>query len=388
MDFTLSEEEQLLADSVNRLIEKDYGFERRMAITRTDEGYSPEVWGAIAEMGLLGLPLAEADGGFGAGTTGMISVMAAMGTGLVVEPYVSTLICARLVAAGGADPVRGEVLEAVVGGECKLALAHGERDSRYRLSSVTTSAKRAGDNWVLDGEKSLVVHAPMADRLLVSARTAGRPDDEDGISLFLVDAQAKGLQMKTLRTVDNLRAADLSLSGVKVSDSCRIGEAGAAYALLDEAADFGSLLYCAEAVGVMNDANAMTLEYLKTRKQFGAPIGSFQALQHRMVDMTVSAFQSKSIVLLACSRFDDASAGKLSAGERRRAVSAAKIKVADAARQVGQEAIQLHGGMGMTQEMKVSHSFKRLTMLAQVFGDADHHLARFAREDAALYEAG
>ncbi|MEZ5730186.1 MAG: acyl-CoA dehydrogenase family protein [Burkholderiaceae bacterium] len=159
MDFTLSEEEQLLADSVNRLIEKDYGFERRMAITRTDEGYSPEVWGAIAEMGLLGLPLAEADGGFGAGTMGMISVMAAMGTGLVVEPYVSTLICARLVAAGGADPVRGEVLEAVVGGECKLALAHGERDSRYRLSSVTTSAKRAGDDWVLDGEKSLVVHA-------------------------------------------------------------------------------------------------------------------------------------------------------------------------------------------------------------------------------------
>jgi len=231
---------------------------------------------------------------------------------------------------------------------------------------------------VLDGEKRVVLHAPMADRLVVSARSAGASNDAQGISLFLVETGAPGLVMKTFRTVDEQRAADLVLNGVSVPPDALLGEAGGALPAIEEAVDFAIALLCAEAVGAMREANRATLEYLKTRRQFGVPIGSFQALQHRMVDMTISAEQARSISWLACARVDAAARGEIDASERRRIVSAAKVKVADAARHVGQESIQLHGGMGMTQEMKVSHTFRRLTMIALAFGDAEHHLERFA----------
>lgn len=378
MDFTLNEEEQLLADSVARLIERSYDFETRMAITKTPAGIEPKFWAALAELGLTALPLPEAHGGFDSGVLGMLSVLKQLGRGLVVEPYVADLAAARVVAALGSEAQKG-VLDQVAGGEAVLALAHSEPAARYDLQTVTTRAEKAGGGYKLSGEKSVVLGAATADRLVVSARTSGADEDAAGISAFLVDPKADGLTIKTFRTNDDRRAADLVFDGVEAE---LLGAEGAAYDAIEEAIDFATLLECADAVGAMDFACETTLEYLKTRKQFGVPIGSFQALQHRMVDMTVEARQADSMLLLAASRFDDAARGEVSASERRRMVSAAKIKCADAARKIGQEAIQLHGGMGMTYEMKVAHTFKRLTMFTLSNGDTDHHLARYAANPA------
>jgi alkylation response protein AidB-like acyl-CoA dehydrogenase len=378
MDFQYTQEQQQLADSVGRLFEKSYDFEVRKKIVGSDAGHSADTWASMAEMGLLMIPFAEADGGFGGGVTDLIATMEAIGRGLVVEPFLSTILGGRLIAQAGTAAQREALLPGIIDGSTKLAFAHGERTARYTLSQVETQAVKAADGWQLDGEKVVVLHAPMADRLVVSARTAGGAIDEAGISLFIVDPTVRGVTMKTYRTVDNLRAAEVVFDDVKLPADALLGEAGQAFAAIDEAMDFATVLACCEAVGAMNFANETTLEYLKTRKQFGVPIGSFQALQHRMVDMRISAEQSRSISLLAAAKVDAAARGEIDAAERRRVVSACKIKVSDACRHVGQEAIQLHGGMGMTQEMKVAHTFKRLTMIAQQFGDVDQHLERFA----------
>lgn len=378
MDFQYTQEQQQLADAVGRLFEKSYDFESRKKIVGSAEGFSPDVWASMAEMGLLMIPFSEADGGFGGGAIDLIATMEAIGAGLVVEPFLSTVLGGRLIANAGSAAQREALLPGVIDGSVKLAFAHTERTARYTLSQVETRAARAGDGWQLDGEKVVVLHASMADRILVSARTSGGATDEPGISLFVVDPKAAGVSMKTYRTIDNLRAAEVSFAGVKLPADALLGEAGKAFPAIDEAVDFATVLACCEAVGAMRFANDTTLEYLKTRKQFGVPIGTFQVLQHRMVDMRISAEQSRSICLLAAARVDAAARGEIDAAERRRVVSAAKIKVSDACRHVGQEAIQLHGGMGMTQEMKVAHSFKRLTMIAQQFGDVDQHLERFA----------
>jgi len=378
MDFQYNQDQQQLADAVERLVEKSYDFESRKKIVGSAEGWSPEVWASMAEMGLLMIPFAADDGGFGGGATDMIATMEAIGAGLVVEPFGSTILGGRLIAGAGSAAQREAFLPGVIDGSMKLAFAHTERRSRYTLSQVETKAVKSGDGWTLDGEKVVVLHGPMADRLIVSARTSGSATDRDGISLFVVDPKAAGVSLKTYRTIDNLRAADIVFAGVKLPADSLLGQAGKAFDAIDEAVDFATVLACCEAVGAMNFANDTTLEYLKTRKQFGVPIGSFQALQHRMVDMRISAEQSRSICLLACAKIDAASRGEIDATERRRIVSAAKIKVSDACRHIGQEAIQLHGGMGMTQELKVSHTFKRLTMIGQQFGDVDQHLERFA----------
>ena len=371
MDFQLSEELQQLSDSVRRVVEKAYDFESRKKIVSSAEGHSPAVWATFAELGLLGLPLSADHGGFGGSAADLVDVMQAIGEGLVVEPYVSTVSMARLVERAGSDAQREAVIGAVVEGRMKLALAAYESGSRYELAATETTARRDGNAWVLDGAKIAAIDAPMADRIVVTARGSGKAG---GISLFLVPRDAAGLSLKTFRTQDSLRGADITLSGVRVVADALIGTEGAGLAALEEALDFASALLCAEAVGAMKYACDATLEYLKTRKQFGVPIGSFQALQHRMVDMCVCTEQSRSITYLACSRVD----GGGDAAERGRVVAAARVKIADAARQVGQEAIQLHGGMGMTFEMKVSHTFKRLTMIGQTFGDADHFIERFA----------
>ncbi len=379
MDFQYTEEQQLLADSVAKLVERSYDFETRKAIVASESGHSEQAWRDLAQLGLLSLPFAESDGGFGGGAADLFATMEAIGAALVVEPFLSTLAPAgRLIARCGDDAQRAALLPSVIDGTTKLAFAHGEAAARYTLAHVETRATRAGDGWVLDGTKSVVLHAPLADRLVVTARCAGGASDEAGLCLFVVDARAPGVSMKACRTVDNQRAADVRLEGVRVGADALLGEAGAAFAAIDEAADFATVLLCAEAVGAMRYANEATLEYLKTRKQFGVAIGTFQALQHRMVDMTICAAQARSLTYLACAKVDAAARGEIDARERRRVVSAAKVKVADACRQVGQEAVQLHGGMGMTQEMKISHTFKRLTMIARAFGDADHHLERFA----------
>jgi alkylation response protein AidB-like acyl-CoA dehydrogenase len=262
-----------------------------------------------------------------------------------------------------------------VEGRLKLAFAHTEADSRYDLARVGATARRSGGGYVLEGEKRVVLHAPCAEKLLVSARTSGEAASPNGISLFLVDVAADGLEMKRYRTVDALPGADVVLRQVAVRAEDRLGGEGDALEAIEAAVDFATALVCAEAVGAMRSANDATLDYLKTRRQFGVPIGSFQALQHRMVDMVVSYEQARSMASLACARVD----AEAEAAERRRVVSAAKVRIADAARHISQESVQLHGGMGMSEELKVSHTFRRLTMIAQQFGDADHHLERFAR---------
>jgi pimeloyl-CoA dehydrogenase small subunit len=375
MNFDLSEEQQLLADTLKRYLKNEYTIDARAKIVASPGGFSETVWAAFAEMGLLGVPFAEEHGGFGGTAVDVMLVMEALGEALVVEPYwVNVGLAGRLVARGGSSEQQKRILPALIQGKRKLAFAHTERGARYDLRHVGARAKRSGQGFTLEGEKRAVLHGAAADTLIVSARTAGADTDPNGISLFLVDRGASGLTLKDYRTIDELRAADVWLSGVSVPADAMLGAEGRALALIEDAADYATGLLCAEAVGAMRFANEATLEYLKTRRQFGVPIGSFQALQHRMVDMVISYEQARSMACLACVKVDTAGAA-----ERGRAVSAAKIKVADACRHVSQESVQMHGGMGMTEELKISHTFRRLTMIAQTFGDAEHHLERFAQ---------
>jgi alkylation response protein AidB-like acyl-CoA dehydrogenase len=363
MNFDYSDEQQQLADSVRKFLAQNYGFEQRKAIIQSTRGDSEQVWNTFAEMGLTALALPEDHGGFGGGAIDLMPVMEACGEALVVEPLLDQIVAARLLAkAGGAARLPG-----VIDGSVRLAFAYLEPGRRYELAPQETTATKAGNGWILNGAKCVVVGAPAADKLIVSA-------DAGGASLFVVDAKAKGVSLNPCRTVDGQRAADVRFDQVQVGADALLGQAGAAQPLIDEAVDFAIALQCADAIGAMAFANDTTLEYLKTRKQFGVPIGSFQALQHRMVEMVIHTEQARSMAILAAAKVD----GAASADERRRAVSAAKVKIADAARIVSQEAVQLHGGMGMTEELKISHTFRRLTTIAQRFGDADHHLERYA----------
>ena len=376
MKFDYSEEQRLVADSVRRFVAQDYGFEARKAIVASKEGWSREVWAKLAEIGLLGLPFPAELGGFGGRAVDLMSVMEAMGDALVVEPYLSTVALAgRLAARGSSDAARQEIVAAIVEGRAVMAFAHGEDGARYHLAHVATRAMWVGDGYRIEGAKRVVLHAPCADRLVVSARTSGEVADARGVSLFIVEAKAPGISMMPYRTLDEQRAADVRFDSVSVPAAARIGDEGDGLALIEEAVDYATALLCAEAVGAMKYACDATLDYLKTRKQFGLPIGAFQALQHRMVDMVIEYEQARSMASLACARVDTESDPR----ERARIVSAAKIKVADACRHISQESVQLHGGMGMTEELKVSHTFRRLTMIARQLGDADHHLERFAR---------
>jgi pimeloyl-CoA dehydrogenase small subunit len=379
MNFDLSEEQQLLADSLKKYLANDYSFDARAKIVASPAGWSEKVWSSLAEMGLLGLPFPEEHGGFGGSAVDVMLVMEALGEALVVEPYLANVgIAGRLVQRGGSEAQRKRILPALIQGQQRLAFAHTETGARYELRHVGARAKRAGEGWALEGEKRAVLHAGAAGTLIVSARTSGSDTDAGGISLFLVDRAARGVTVKEYRTIDELRAADVWLSDVAVGREALLGAEGQALPLIEEIADYATALLCAEAVGAIRYANDTTLEYLKTRRQFGVPIGSFQALQHRMVEMVISYEQARSMACLACVKTDTAGPA-----ERRRVISAAKIKVADACRHVSQEAVQMHGGMGMTDELKVSHTFRRLTMIAQAFGDAEHHLERFAACEAA-----
>jgi alkylation response protein AidB-like acyl-CoA dehydrogenase len=364
MNFDYNEEQQLLADSVRRFLAKDYGFESRKKIVASQDGWSPAVWATLAEMGLTGLPFSPDYGGFGGGAVDLMGVMEAAGEALLVEPLLATVgLGAQFVARAGSDAQKKAILPAVVEGRLKMAFAHTEKGARYNLSKVAVQAKKAGAGWDVTGEKFAALGAPAADKFVVSATT------DKGLSLFLIDKNSA--KVRAYVTLDEQRAGDAAFSRAPGE---LIGAEGGALPVIEEVVDFATALICAEAVGAMKFACDTTLEYLKTRKQFGVPIGTFQALQHRMVDMYVSYEQAKSMACLASSKADGAADAK----DRARAISAAKIKIADNCRHISQESIQLHGGMGMTDEMKVSHTFRRLTMIAQQFGDAEHHLARFA----------
>jgi alkylation response protein AidB-like acyl-CoA dehydrogenase len=374
MDFEYNEEQRLLSETLRKFLSTGYSFDARGKIVASPTGHSEDVWSVLAEMGILGVPFDAVYGGFGGSTVDMLIVLEALGEALVVEPYLATVgLGGRSVARGATAEQRARILPTLIQGKLKMALAQTELGARWNLHHVGSRATKSGDGWVLEGDKRAVLHGGCADLLVVSARTAGGPTDARGISLFLVERNAPGVAVTDYRGLDNLRVADVRLSGVRVGHEALLGAEDEGGALLEDVVDYATALLCAEAVGAIKYAHDATLEYLKTRRQFGVPIGSFQALQHRMVDILISYEQARSIACLACVKVDTADAA-----ERRHVVSAAKIKIADAARHVSQEAVQLHGGMGMTEELKISHTFRRLTMIAQAFGDADHHLARFA----------
>ncbi|MFN0162626.1 MAG: acyl-CoA dehydrogenase family protein [Burkholderiales bacterium] len=369
MDFDVSEEQQQLADSLTKFLANEYDFEARKAAIGSAAGVGEKTWATFAELGVTAIPFAEADGGFGGGAVDLMAAMEACGEALVVEPLIDTLgLAGRLVARAGSDAQKAAVLPGVIDGSTIMSFGYLERGRRYASAPKAVSATRDGAGWKLDGEKVVVIGAPLARTLVVSAATG------KGASLFLVDRNAPGVSVNAYRNVDGTRAGDIKLSGVKLGPEALLGTEGGAQDAIDEALDFATALLCADAVGAMKYACDATLEYLKTRKQFGMPIGAFQVLQHRMVDMVISCEQARSMAVLAACRVDQATDPK----ERMRAASMAKVRIADAVRHVSQESVQLHGGMGMTEEMKVSHTFRRLTNIAQRFGDADHHLARLA----------
>jgi pimeloyl-CoA dehydrogenase small subunit len=375
MDFDLSEEQRLLKDSVERLMADRYDFESRRRYAKEPEGWSRGVWQKYAELGLTGLPFAEEHGGFGGGPVEVMIVMEAFGRALALEPYLaSTVLGGSLVRLGGSDALRAATLPQVAAGGTKLAFAHAERQARYDLADVATTAKKDGSGHLLNGAKSLVLHGDAADKLVVSARVAGSQRDRNGLALFLVDARADGISRRGYPTIDGQRAAEVTLSNVRVDDAALVGESGKAFPLIEQAVDIAIAALCAEAVGALAAMHEMTVDYLKTRKQFGVPIGSFQVLQHRAAEMLIGVEQARSMAMLATMMAEEPDAL-----ERAKAIAAAKVQIGRSARIVGEGAIQLHGGIGMTMEYKVGAYFKRVTAIDTLFGDADHHLARLAR---------
>ncbi len=373
MDFSFSTEQTLLKDSVERFVREAYPFETRRRLAESDEGFSRENWAKFAELGWLGVALPEELGGSGGTPVEIMIIMEAIGNGLVVEPYLSSVVLGGgLVGLGGTTAQRDELLPALAAGKLLLAFAYAEPQSRFNLADVETTAAKDGEGWRIAGHKSVVFHAAAADKIVVSARSAGAPRDSGGISLFVVDRDAQGLGRRDYRTVDGLRASELAFEGVRVGADALLGEADRALALIERVIDHGIAAVCAEAVGAMAVLNEATNEYLKMRQQFGRPIASFQVLQHRMVDMFMAYEQSRSMAYMATLKLDRGEA------ERKKAVSAAKVQIGKAGRFVGQQAVQLHGGMGMTDELSVGHYFKRLTMIDTLFGNTDHHLERFA----------
>jgi pimeloyl-CoA dehydrogenase small subunit len=375
MDFELNEEQRLLKESVDRLLADRYAFEQRRAYGKESDGWSRALWAQYAELGLLGLPFAEEHGGFGGGPVETMIVMEAFGRALVVEPFLATVVLGGgLLRHGASNAQQARLLPKIAEGSLLLAFAHTEPQSRYDLADVATRARRDGGVWVLDGEKSVVLHGDCADRLLVTARTGDGQRERDGIGLFLVDARASGVARRGYPTNDGLRGAEISLAGVRVAAEDVIGAPGGALPVVERVVDEAIAALAAEAVGAMAAMHDLTVDYLKTRKQFGVAIGSFQALQHRAVEMLVALEQARSMAMFATMM-----AAEEDAVERRRAAAAAKVQIGRSARLVGQQAIQLHGGIGMTHEYKVGHYFKRITMIDAAFGNADHHLAELAR---------
>ena len=377
MDFDLNDDQTLLKESVGKMLAARYGdFEKRKAYQKHPNGFDPAVWAEYAESGILSLPFAEQHGGFGGGPVETMIVMEEMGAALAVEPYLTCVVlCGAILKTAGAT----ELIPQIAAGSRIVALAHIERGSRYDLNDVSLAARKDAEDFVLEGEKSVVLGGGAADFFIVSARTAGNRRDADGISLFLVDAKTPGVSRRVYPTQDGQQAAEVSFGSVKIPGSQLIGTMGEGLRLLQRGVDEAIAGLCAEAVGAMDQLVKLTVEYLKTRKQFGVPIGSFQVLQHRSVDMLVMLEQARSMAIYAAiSAADD------NATERGNAISAAKVQIGRSAKFIGQAATQMHGGIGMTMEYKGGHYFKRLTMIEQAFGDSDYHLRKLALAGAAI----
>lgn len=372
MDFDLSDDQRLLKDSVDRLIADRYAFDARKKIMAEPGGWSRDMWAQFAELGLLGLPFPESLGGFGGGPVETMLVMEAIGRGLVLEPFLATVILGGgLIQAAGSAEQQKALLPQIAQGKAILAFAHVERASRYNLADVQTTAKQDGGAWVLNGEKSVVIAGDTADTLIVTARTKGARFERDGIGLFLVDAKSAGVTIQGYPTQDGTHAAEIRFDNAKATGV--LGDPAGGLAPAEKVMDQAIAAICAEAVGLMHEMHTTTVDYMKTRKQFGRAIGEFQVLQHRSVDMFVSLEQARSM-----SMFATFSAGEPDAKARSRAISAAKVQINNSGKHIGQECVQLHGGIAMTMEYKAGHYFKRMTMLEQLFGDTDTHQARVA----------
>ncbi|SFB32452.1 acyl-CoA dehydrogenase family protein [Azotobacter beijerinckii] len=375
MDFQLTEEQQMLQDTVARLVRDSYGFEQREQFYRSEPGFSREFWQQLGELGLTGVPFAEAHGGFGGSGVDNLLIMTELGRGLCLEPYLQSQIHAGgLLQQLGSVEQRERLLPVLISGELQLAVALEEPQSHYRLHDVQTRAVRVEGGWELSGRKAVVIGGHSAGLLLVSARTGGEARDEQGISLFLVDARASGLSRRVYPTIDGPKACELFLDRVPVGDGDLLGEPGQALAALRYQQGRAIAAQCAEVIGSMEEACRLTLDYLKTRQQFGTPIGKFQALQHRMVDMRTELELATSMAILAACVADEADSE-----ERSRRLAAAKFIIVRAGRFIAEQAIQLHGGIGMTWEYSLAHHAKRLVMIGHQLGDDDHHLEAYAQ---------
>jgi alkylation response protein AidB-like acyl-CoA dehydrogenase len=373
MDFSLSEEQKLLADSVDRFVRARYDFGDWRKLARSAEGFSRDNWRQMAELGWLGAAIAEEFGGLGGGPVETMVIAQGLGRGLVLEPYFpAAVLGGTLVGLAGSEAQKRAILPRLAAGETMLAFAYAEPQSRFDLADVATTARAVDGGYVLDGRKSVVLGAAAADTVIVAARTGGERRARQGISLFLVARDAPGLTRRDYRLADSRRAADLALENVRVDADALLGARDAALEVIERAADHAIAALAAEAVGAMQFLHETTLAYLKNRKQFGRPIADFQVLQHRMVDMMIAIEQAKSLSMVATLKL------AAPAAERAKAASAAKVQIGRSGRFVGQQAVQLHGGMGMTDELHVGHHMKRLMMIDTLFGNADHHLARFA----------
>ena len=374
MNFSLNEEQRLLKDSVERFVRENCSLDQHRALVSSELGYSERSWRQMADLGWLGIDVPEAYGGIGGGPVETMVLMEAFGAGLVLDPYFpSVVLGGNLVAMAGSEAQKQAILPALVAGELKLAFAWVEAQAGYDLFDVETMAERRDGGYVMNGAKGVVLGAATADKLIVSARTTGRSRDRDGIGLFLVDRGASGVKLRDYRTVDGLRAAEVAFENVTVGDDAVLGDPRGALPVIEAVAERAIVALCAEAVGAMDVIVRSTAEYLKIRKQFGRPIGTFQVLQHQFTDMLIASEEARSMMYVATLRL-----GERDAGLRAKAVSGAKHLIGRHGRLIGQRAIQLHGGMGMTEEMSVGHYFKRLTMIDVMFGDEAYHLKRYA----------
>ncbi|MDC0214579.1 acyl-CoA dehydrogenase family protein [Gammaproteobacteria bacterium] len=373
MDFSFSDEQALLQESVSRFITNDYGFDARQKNSRSELGYGAENWKTFAELGWLGVPFAESAGGFGGGAVELMLMMEEFGKGLVVEPYVSTVVaCGTALNVAGSEQQQAEHIPSIVDGSKLWALAFAEPQSRFNLADLITSAKKDSGKYLLNGYKAVVVGGPNADFFVVSVRTSGEQRDREGVSLFIIPSDAPGVSTRDYPTVDGQRASELTLDNVELDESSLLGQEDHGLSVLEQATDLATLAVGSEAVGCMEVLYKDTVEYCKNREQFGQPIGKFQVLQHRMVDMFMEHEQSKSLMFMAAMRWDEGYGP-----EAQKAVSAFKVQVGKSGKFVGQGAVQLHGGMGMTDELNIGHYFKRLTIIDTMFGNVDHHLRRF-----------
>ena len=374
MNFNLSEEQELLKASVERFVRENYSLDQRRALVASADGYGPHHWRQMAELGWLGVSISEAHGGIGGGPVEVMVLMEAFGTGLVLEPFLSSIVLGgTLIGQAGTQVQKSSLLPALTAGELRLGFAYAEPQSGYDLFDVETKARRSGDSWILDGHKGVVLYAAAADKIVVSARSAGAARDRNGIGLFLVDATAPGLARRDYVTNDGQRASEVTLDHVVVTDDAVLGDPQDALGAIEHAAEHAIAALCAEAVGCMSVLVDTTNEYLKTREQFGRPIGRFQVLQHRMVDMFIALEEARSMTYLVTLKLDEEDAA-----ERRRVASGAKMMIGRHGRFIGQQSVQLHGGMGMTEDMHVGHYFKRLTMVDVMLGDHRYHLKRYA----------